>query len=180
MYEVPADNPFTVIGEDVPDTEIFPGVEVTVYPEIVAPPSDDGAVKATATLVCPVTVTLLIDGAPGTLGAFATENAKVEFCEAPFPSVAVTVYVVLAEVEVAVPLISPVDVFSESPAGKLGRTEYVTGEVPPLKLTGVNALTATSLYTPEGTVPVVELNAVLTPKEKVAVEVDDPSVTETV
>ena len=145
MYEVPADNPFTVIGEDVPDTEIFPGVEVTVYPEIVAPPSDDGAVKATATLVCPVTVTLPIDGAPGTLGVFPTENAKVEFCVAPFPSVAATVYVVLADVEVAVPLISPVDVLRVNPAGKFGEIENAKGEVPPLKVIGANADVATSL-----------------------------------
>ena len=52
---------------------------------------------------------------------------------------------VLAAVPVAVPLITPVEVFSESPTGKLGETEYVTGDVPPLKLTGVNAVTATSL-----------------------------------
>ena len=74
-----------------------------------------------------------------------TAKAKVLASESPFASVAVTVYVVLAAVPVAVPLITPVEVFSESPAGKLGETEYVTGDVPPLKLTGVNAVTATSL-----------------------------------
>jgi hypothetical protein len=53
--------------------------------------------------------------------------------------------VVFAEVPVAVPLIIPVAVSIERPDGRLGDIAYVSGLVPPLKLTGVNGEIATFL-----------------------------------
>jgi hypothetical protein len=59
--------PETVIGLDVPVPVIAaPAVQLAVYPVIVAPPFDDGAVKAMLALAFPA-VAVPIVGAPGTV-----------------------------------------------------------------------------------------------------------------
>jgi hypothetical protein len=83
-------------------------------------------------------------------------------------------------VDVGVPLITPVDIFNVNPAGRLGETAYVIGEVPPEKLTGENEVTGESLYTFAGTLPLLALNAGLTESENVEVTVEELSVTVTV
>jgi hypothetical protein len=47
VYEIPLVNPETTSGELVPVATIPPGDDVAVYPVIVAPPSDTGAVNET-------------------------------------------------------------------------------------------------------------------------------------
>jgi hypothetical protein len=64
---VPAVNPITVIGLDVPVLDILPGELVAVYLVIVAPPLLAGAVNATVAVVLLVrAVATPIVGAPGT------------------------------------------------------------------------------------------------------------------
>jgi hypothetical protein len=92
VYAVPAVNPVTVIGEDVPDAVIPPGLEVTVYPVIAVPPFALGAVNGTETEVADAIVGIPIIGAPGTiLGVIETEAD--EGVEVPALVVAVTVNV---------------------------------------------------------------------------------------
>jgi hypothetical protein len=66
VYEVPAVNPVTVIGELEPLPVMLPGVEVAVYPVIVDPPSLAGAVNATVAFLFVPAVAVPIVGAPGT------------------------------------------------------------------------------------------------------------------
>jgi hypothetical protein len=68
VYAVPAVKPITVIGLVVPVVTIDPGLLVTVYLVIVAPPLLAGAVKATVAVVLFVTAAAVpIVGAPGTV-----------------------------------------------------------------------------------------------------------------
>jgi hypothetical protein len=48
---VPAVNPVTVIGELLPLTVIPPGLAITLYPVIVDPPVELGAVNETVAVV---------------------------------------------------------------------------------------------------------------------------------
>jgi hypothetical protein len=66
VYDVPLVNPATTIGELVPETEIFPGEDVTVYPVMALPPLDTDAVKATLACAFPAV-------AIGLVGALGTE-----------------------------------------------------------------------------------------------------------
>ena len=61
---MPFVRPVTTIGLDEPEAVKLPGLEVTVYEVIDAPPVDAGAVNATE--VCPLlAVAVPIVGAPG-------------------------------------------------------------------------------------------------------------------
>jgi hypothetical protein len=67
VYAVPAVNPITVIGLLVPVDVIPPGLLVTVYLVMAAPPLLAGAVNATVAVVLFVTAAAVpIVGAPGT------------------------------------------------------------------------------------------------------------------
>jgi hypothetical protein len=68
VYAVPFVRPLTVIGDDAPVPVTQPGVDVAVYPVIVAgTPAQAGAVKTTLALVLPA-VAVPIVGAPGAVG----------------------------------------------------------------------------------------------------------------
>jgi hypothetical protein len=72
------DKPETVIGEDAPVPVNPPGLDVTVYPVIIAGrPRSVGAVKVTEAEASPL-VAVPIVGAPGTLGDFGHE---LNFCQ---------------------------------------------------------------------------------------------------
>lgn len=98
----------------------------------------------------------------------------------PLASVAVIVYVAFTAVDVGVPLITPVDAFNVNPAGRLGETAYVIGDVPPEILTGENGVTGESLYILAGILPLLALSAGLTESENVELTVEELSVTVTV
>ena len=69
VYAVPLVKPDTVMGEDAPVPVKPPGLEVTVYPVIVAgSPKFVGAVKVIDAVVVPVAVAVPMVGAPGTAG----------------------------------------------------------------------------------------------------------------
>jgi apolipoprotein N-acyltransferase len=68
----------------------------------------------------------------------ATLRLKLACAVPPLASVTVTVYVVAALATVGVPLIAPVLAFSTSPAGRPGDTLYVSGDVPPDPVTGMD------------------------------------------
>ncbi len=83
--------PVTVIGEEPPVPVKPPGLEVTVYEVMAAPPLDTGAENET--IDCPFpTEALPIVGAPGTV-AGVTELLVPDAAPAPFAFVAVTVKV---------------------------------------------------------------------------------------
>jgi hypothetical protein len=83
--------------------------------------------------------------------------------------------------DAGVPVIAPVDVLIESPAGSDGEIEKVIGDVPPLAETGVNEVaTALAVSVSDAIAKVVE-SAADTVREKVFVAVTDAeSVTVTV
>jgi hypothetical protein len=65
-----------VIGDEPPVAVIPPGLDVTVYPVIVAGyPAYAGAVKATSAEVAPAFVAVPIVGAPGNAGQMFAPNA---------------------------------------------------------------------------------------------------------
>ena len=80
-----------VSGPEVHEQVAPPGDAVTVYPVIVAPPFDPGAVHDTTTWVLPDAPTTLV-GAPGTVaGVTATDGTEAS--PGPALLVAVTVNV---------------------------------------------------------------------------------------
>ena len=83
--------------------------------------------------------------------------------------------------DAGVPVIAPVDVLIESPAGSDGEIEKVIGDVPPLAETGVNEVVATAaVRVSDARTRVVE-RAAETVNEKVFVAVTEAeSVTVTV
>jgi len=88
---------------------------------MVAPPFDPGAVNVTVAVVVPVEVAVPIIGAFGTVAeASEAETVIVVVPVALVDVVAVIVYVPEADVPVAVPLITPVLEFMESPEGRDG------------------------------------------------------------
>ena len=78
-----------------------------------------------------VAIALVAVGAGG-----LTIKLKLELLVALAASVTVTVSTVLACETVAVPVIWPVAVLNESPAGKVGEIAKVYGAVPPIAVTG--------------------------------------------
>lgn len=69
VYDVPVVKPVTVKGDEAPVAVKQPGVDVAVYPVIVAGyPVQVGAVNATSTDVADATDAVPIVGAPGGLG----------------------------------------------------------------------------------------------------------------
>lgn len=69
VYAVPVVRPLTVMGEDALVPVIQPGVDVAVYPVIVAgTPAQAGAVNATDTDVAEADAAVPIVGAPGGCG----------------------------------------------------------------------------------------------------------------
>ena len=63
-------SPVTVLGEDEPEAVRPPGLEVTVYPVIIAgTPGLTGAVNVTDADVLEASLAVPIVGAPGTAGA---------------------------------------------------------------------------------------------------------------
>jgi hypothetical protein len=87
---------------------IPPGDDVAVYPVIVEPPSEAGAVKGTDACAFPATAVPIV-GAPGTVTGVAELEAELAV-PVPTAFVAVTVKVY------AVPLVSPVTVIVPLPA----------------------------------------------------------------
>jgi hypothetical protein len=69
LYAVPLLSPVTVIGLEAPVAVrvVPPPVHDAVYPLIAAPPSDQGAVKATVALPLPAVAVPMV-GAPGGVG----------------------------------------------------------------------------------------------------------------
>jgi hypothetical protein len=65
VYEVPTDNPDTVIGDEPPVPVAPPGLAVTVNPVIAEPPLFAGALNVTDTLVPLAAVAVPIVGASG-------------------------------------------------------------------------------------------------------------------
>lgn len=66
---MPVVRPLTVTGDDAPVPVMQPGVDVAVYPVIVAgTPAQAGAVNATDADVPEATVAVPIVGAPGSCG----------------------------------------------------------------------------------------------------------------
>lgn len=87
----------------------LPGVDVAVYEEIAAPPSDVGAVQLTEIWPLPTWVDTEV-GAPGAVGAFgvtAVEAVDGELVPTEFVAVTTKVY--------AVPFVSPVTVQLSDP-----------------------------------------------------------------
>ena len=68
--------PVTVMGDAVPLAVMPPGLEVTVYPVIVLPPFDEGALKVTVALALPGVAETLV-GAPGTVTADAADILRI-------------------------------------------------------------------------------------------------------
>jgi hypothetical protein len=65
VYAVPFVSPVTVTGLVAPVAEMPPGLEVTVYVVIAAPPEDAGGVKLTVACAFPAVAVTPV-GAPGT------------------------------------------------------------------------------------------------------------------
>jgi len=99
VYAVPLVRPTIVIGLVVPVAVIFPGFEVTVYPVIVLPPFDAGAVKLTVACAL-LAVAFTAVGASGVVYGVTVADA-VEALPVPVVLVALTVNVY------AVPLVRP-------------------------------------------------------------------------
>lgn len=69
VYAVPVVSPLTVMGDDAAVPVTHPGVDVAVYPVIVAgTPAQAGAVNATVADVAEAPVAVPIVGAPGGVG----------------------------------------------------------------------------------------------------------------
>ena len=64
VYAVPLVSPVRVMGEALPVTAAPPGLAVTVYPVIAAPPEDAGAIKLTDASALPALAVPMV-GAPG-------------------------------------------------------------------------------------------------------------------
>ena len=92
VYEVPLERPVTVQLVELVEHVNEPGVEVTVYPVIAAPPVLTGAVHDTTDSPFAAPVALTAVGAPGTVEGVAAADADED---APVPDsfVAVTVNV---------------------------------------------------------------------------------------
>jgi len=86
VYAVPLVKPFTIIGDEVPVPVKFPGLDVTVYPVMLEPPSEAGAVNATDTSVFPL-VADPITGASGTVGPDEGVTLLEALLEVLFPAV---------------------------------------------------------------------------------------------
>jgi hypothetical protein len=71
--------------------------------------------------------------------------------------------------EVGVPVITPVAVFIESPAGSEDEIEKVIGDVPPLAVTGVKAVAAIVAVSVSEAIASVVVRAAETVSEKVFV-----------
>ena len=68
--------PVTTTGETEPVPVIAPGLQVAVYPVIVAPPFDAGAVNAMEACPLPAVATPIV-GAPGTFATITIEKLCV-------------------------------------------------------------------------------------------------------
>ena len=88
---MPLLNPLTTIGEEAPVAVMFPGLDVTVYPVIGAPPVLAGAVNATLACAFPPVATPIV-GAPGTVAGVTLFDAA-EAVPVPTAFVALTVKV---------------------------------------------------------------------------------------
>jgi hypothetical protein len=97
---------------------------------IVAPPAEPGAVYVTVAVVEPVAVATPIVGALGTVAADEAATVIVVVPVALVDVVAVIVYVAEAVVAKAVPLITPVLVFKESPDGREGEILHTVAVSP--------------------------------------------------
>jgi hypothetical protein len=71
--------------------------------------------------------------------------------------------------EVGVPVITPVAVFIESPAGNEGEIKKAIGDVPPLAVTGVKAVAAIVAVSVSEAIAIVVVRAPETVSEKVFV-----------
>ena len=79
-YAVPLVRPVTTIGLDEPEAVNPPGLEVTVYEVIDAPPVDAGAVNATEACALLAVATALV-GAPGATDATVNDSVTCEAAE---------------------------------------------------------------------------------------------------
>jgi len=81
VYGVPLLSPVTgVVVAPVVDAVKEPGLEVTVYPVIDAPPSETGALHVTVAWVLPAVASAFV-GAPGTVAGVT----ELEFPPGPLP-----------------------------------------------------------------------------------------------
>ena len=92
VYEVPFVRPLTVHDVDEVEQVAPPGLDVTVYDVIAAPPLLAGAVHVTVALALPADAVTPV-GAPGTvLGVTALDAADAGPAPEPFVAVTVNVY----------------------------------------------------------------------------------------
>nr|WP_233198558.1 MULTISPECIES: hypothetical protein [Luteimonas] len=86
VYAVPLVSPVTTRGEDAPLATTAPGLDVTVYPVMVAPPFVAGALKLISTCPSPA-VAVPITGAPGASGmATVCAEPPVKASNGPLPA----------------------------------------------------------------------------------------------
>ena len=133
VYSVPGTKLLTFTAEPIFAAEtvvliIEPedtGVIEIEYVTIVAPPSNVEAPIVTAAVVAVGEVAITLAGAPGRTAFTPSVNVEVPVTVAPPVTVAVAVIVKVVEASatVGVPVISPVAVFSVSPAGNAPVTE---------------------------------------------------------
>lgn len=139
VYAVPFVSPDTVIGELAPLPVNPPGLDVTVYPVIVAPPLSLGAVNETVACPFPAVAETAVGAAGIVLGVTAV--LAVDAVPVPRLFIAATVNVY------AVPFVRPVTVMGElvpvavTPPG-LDVTVYCIISKPPLSVGGVNVTVA--------------------------------------
>jgi hypothetical protein len=105
IYAAPFANPETVTGEDAPEAVKLPGLDVTVYEEIAAPPFEAGAEKLTVAWVLPAVATPIVGASGVVAGVIELEAAEAALAPAELVAVTVKVY--------AVPFVNPETVIGE-------------------------------------------------------------------
>jgi hypothetical protein len=179
VYAVPFESPVIVIGEDPPVAVNPPTLEVTVYPVIIEPPFDTGAVNEIVACPLPLIATTPV-GASGTVEGVTPLLAPDEVL-VPEMFVAVTVN------EYVFPFVNPVTTIGEEvplavnpPVFEV--TVYRVIDEPPFDTGAVNEIvacpfpeTAVTLVgasgTVDGTTELLVLDAILVPFVFVAVTV---------
>ncbi len=106
VYAVPFVRPVTV-QDSPPDEHVPPGLAVTVYAEIVAPPVFAGALHDTTTCVLPLTPLTPVGASGSVAGVTAADAVEAVLVPALFVAVTVNVY--------AVPFVRPVTVQDSAP-----------------------------------------------------------------
>jgi hypothetical protein len=150
---------------------VAPSKNVTVPLGTVAVPATAGATVALSVTDCTGVAVIGFTLTTVTDACCATPRLNVAVAVSPLASVTVTVYVIAALTTVGVPVITPVFTFSVSPMGRPGDTLYVSGDVPPDPVTGMNGTTVWSNVRPSTPIDCTATTALLTIRLKFAVAV---------